>query len=143
MLFSLSLLTIKVDIGEVTISMSGSNTAGENSSLVCSAIIETQSDTPPPYFQWFSGPRNVSLPFFLSPVTASSGNTHTSTLQFSPTDQSYAGNYTCRLGGNAMLAARTEFIVNRTSNCSTFIILSVYIAYDVFSSSNHLRQCYC
>ena len=107
------------------VSLSGSNTAGENSSLVCSATIATQPGTPSPHFQWFSGPRNVSLPFFLFPVTTGSGDTYTSTLRFSPLSQSHAGNYTCRLGGNARLAARTTLIVNRMSSCCSFTTLAI------------------
>ena len=96
----------------MTISPSGSSTAGGNSvSLVCSASIATQSDSPMPHFQWSFGPNNNSLPF-RTPVTTNSGNTYTSTLQFPPLSQSHAGMYTCQLGGNARLAARTTLIVN-------------------------------
>ena len=42
-----------------------------------------------------------------------SGNTYTSTLQFSPLRESHAGMYTCRLGGNARLASSTTITVNR------------------------------
>ena len=94
------------------ISPSGSSIAGGNSMLMCSASIATQSDTPRPHFQWFYGPNNYSLPFRQSPMTTNSGNMYSSTLQFSPLNQSHAGMYTCRLGGNARLAARTTLIVN-------------------------------
>ena len=97
----------------MTITPSGSSIAGENSSLVCSANIVTHEDTPRPHFQWFFGPNNNSLPF-RPPMTTNSMNTYTSTLQFSPLSQSRAGMYTCRLGGNARLAARTTLMVNGT-----------------------------
>ena len=103
-----------VDIGEVGITPSGSSTAGANFTLACSASIVTQSGTPPPHIQWFFGPNNNSLPF-RPPMTINSGsNMYTSTLQFSPLSQSHVGMYTCRLGGNARLAARTTLIVNGT-----------------------------
>ena len=94
------------------ISPSGSSAAGGNLMLVCSASIATQSDTPPPHFQWFYGPNNNSLPFRQSPMATNNGNMYSSSLQFSPLNQSHAGMYTCRLGGNARLAARTILIVN-------------------------------
>ena len=102
-----------MDIEAVTISPSGSNNAyvGEDFSLVCSADIVTQDDSPSPHFQWFFGPNNDSLPF-QTPMTTNSGDTYTSTLQFSPLSQSHAGMYTCQLGGNARLAARITLTVN-------------------------------
>ena len=98
----------------MTISPSGSTTsiAGGSVSLVCSASIVMQSDTPTPHFQWFFGPNNSSLPFQTPLMTTNSGDTYTSTLQFSPLSQSQAGMYTCQLGGNARLAARTILIIN-------------------------------
>ena len=102
-----------VDISAVTISPSGpsTGTAGETFTLECSADIMTQSDSPSPTFEWFFGPTNTSLP---SGVTvsdvANSGNTYTSTLQFSPLRESDPGIYTCRLGGNARLAVNLSLI---------------------------------
>ena len=107
-----------VDISAVTISPSGpsTGTAGETFTLECSADIMTQSDSPPPTFEWFVGPTNTtSLPLgvTVSDVT-NSGNTYTSTLQFSPLRESHPGMYTCRLGGNARLAVNTMIVtVNR------------------------------
>jgi hypothetical protein len=93
---------------------SGSSTAGGNSTLVCSASIVAQMDTPPPHFQWFFGPNNNSLPFRTPRTTIGGTNMYSSTLQFSPLSQSHVGMYTCRLGGNARLAARTTLFVNGT-----------------------------
>jgi hypothetical protein len=98
----------------VSIMPSGSSTAGENSTLECSASIVTQPDTPPPHFQWFFGPNNNSLPFQTPRTTNGVTNRYSSTLQFSPLSQSHVGMYTCRLGGNARLAARTTLFVNGT-----------------------------
>ena len=106
----------------MTISEPSTETAEENSMIDCSADITTQSDSPTPAFEWFFGPINTSLP---SGVTVSdvtnSGNTYTSTLQFSPLQESHAGMYTCRLGGNSRLAASTSIIVNprESSSCVT------------------------
>ena len=89
---------------QVTISYSGSVTAGETYSLMCSAVlyqsIPLHSDVPTPNFQWFFGPNgDAPLPSGLTPTaTVLSNNTYTSTLQFSPLSQSRTGMYTCRLG---------------------------------------------
>ena len=105
-----------VNIGPVTITASGgSNTgiAGTNFSLVCSATVETQNDTPTPNFDWFFGTNNDSLPSGATPMATDMGNTYTSTLQFSPLQESHAGMYTCRLGSNARLAVNAMVTVNR------------------------------
>ena len=118
------------------ISPSGSSAAGENSRLVCSASIATQSDTPPPHFQWFFGPNNNSLPFRWLPMTTNSGNMYSSTLQFSPLNQSHAGMYTCRLGGNARLAAHTTLIVNGMYSAAAHLLSASHL--NVFCSSTYL-----
>ena len=98
----------------VTIISSGSTIAGETYSLNCSAIlfdpIPLPSDVPSPNFQWFYGPNgSASLHSGLTPPTTvmSSSNstscTYTSALQFSPLNQSHAGNYTCRLGAGRLV----------------------------------------
>ena len=115
----------------MTISVSGSSTAGESSSLVCKAGIAIQSNTPRPHFQWFFGPNNNSLPF-RPPMTTNNGEMYRSTLQFSPLSQSHAGMYTCRLGGNARLAARTTLMVNGTQCICVSIIDFVCLCLDYF-----------
>ena len=104
-----------VDISAVIISPSGpiTGTAGETFTLECSADIMTQSDSPSPTYEWFFGLTNTSLPsgVTVSNVTNSS-NIYTSTLQFSPLQESHAGVYTCRLGGNERLAISTVVTVN-------------------------------
>ena len=103
---------------------STTTTAGQRDySLNCSSTLyepsrlTPQSGIPSPNFQWSFG-GSTSLP---SGVTAmptvmsssdSTSETYTSILQFSPLSQSHAGMYTCRLGGNARLAARTTLIAD-------------------------------
>ena len=109
--FSPSIVNIRV------ISISATNgIAGETFTLECSTDITPKplpQKVPFPYFEWFFGPTNASLP---SGVTVSdvtnSGNTYTSTLQFSPLLVSHAGMYTCHLGGNERLSASTTVNVN-------------------------------
>ena len=104
----------------VTISSSGSSIAGESYSLQCSATlvdpVPLPSNIPTPYFEWFFDPNgNASLPSGVTPSATilGSGNTYTSTLQFSPLSQSesHAGMYTCRLGVGT-LANSTVVTVN-------------------------------
>ena len=114
---NLHCLPPSVDIGPVTIGPSAaSNTAiaGTSFSLVCSATVQTQDDSPTPNLDWFFGANNASLPSSVTPMATvmGSGNTYSSTLQFSPLQQSHAGMYTCRLGSNSRLAAITMIIVN-------------------------------
>ena len=114
---NLHCLPPSVDIGPVTITPSAvSNTAivGTSFSLVCSTTVETQADSPTPNFDWFFGPNNVSLPsgVTLMATVMGSGNTYSSTLQFSPLQQSHAGMYTCRLGSNARLAVSAMITIN-------------------------------
>ena len=94
---------------QVTITHSGSATAGETYSLTCSTVLiqplPLPSSVPTPNFQWFCGPHgNASLPPGVTLMaTALSSSTYTSTLQFSPLSQSHAGNYTCRLGAGRLV----------------------------------------
>ena len=110
-----------MNIGEVTISPFGSSTAGENATLMCSATITPNplpSNVPPPTFEWFFGPNNRSGLTWLTAGLLDSGDTYTSILQFSPLNQSYAGKYTCRLGGNPRLAANTVLMVDGIYACT-------------------------
>ena len=96
------------------------STAGMNFTLECSAVITPNPlpfTVPYPSFEWFFGTNNFSLPSGISISSVSrSGNNYKSSLQFSPLNQSHAGMYTCRLGGNPLLAARTMLIVNGKLN---------------------------
>ena len=114
-----------MDIGTVTISPATSTgTVGEPFAVECSVDITPNplpQNVPTPSFEWFfGGLTNTSLP---SGVTVSdvtnSGNTYTSTLQFSPLTQCHEGMYTCRLGGNERLTANTVITVdNGITYCS-------------------------
>ena len=94
---------------QVTISHSGSATAGETYSLTCSAVlfqsIPLPSSVPTPNFQWFFGPNgDASLPSGATPTaTALSIDTYSSTLEFSTLSQSHTGMYTCRLGAGRLV----------------------------------------
>ena len=108
-----------MDIKPVVINPRGSHvtsTAGMNFTLECSAVITPNPlpfNVPYPSFEWFFGTNNSSLPSGISVSSVSrSGNNYKSSLQFSPLSQSHAGMYTCQLGGNALLAARTTLAVN-------------------------------
>ena len=127
-----------MNIGPVTISSFGSSIAGENSSLVCSATIATQIDTPTPTFQWFYGPNNNSLPYGVTASATNNGSTYITTLYFAPLNESHAGMYTCRLGGNTRLAAHTRVIVQGiSSTCDAFLhyhslkLISLYSSFIV------------
>ena len=83
-------------------------TAGQRDySLNCSSILFDPSrlpdNVPSPNFQWsFDGSTSLPSGVTAMPTVLSSSNstseTYTSTLQFSPLSQAYAGMYTCRLG---------------------------------------------
>ena len=96
----------------VAISPSGSSTAGNLYSLICSATLYPNRNPPlpdpnipSPIFKWFFGPNgNAPLPSGLTTMaTVLNSGTYTSTLQFSPLSQSHAGNYTCRLGAGSLV----------------------------------------
>ena len=134
-----------VDIGEVTLHRSGSNTSqkivGEiNFTLSCSAYVMSPlpDNVPTPSFEWFFGPDNSSLPsgVTVSNVTNNS-NTYTSTLQFSPLQESYSGLYTCRFGGNKRLTVNSNVnitmkgaIQNNAGHCTC-----TFTTYYVFSQA--------
>ena len=113
----------------VTISASGSSTAGETYSLMCSVTLldslPLPSNVPTPYFEWFSGPSgNASLPSGVTPMATvldTETATYSSILQFSPLSQSHEGVYTCRLGAgrlenSAMINVNGIIIVDVTWN---------------------------
>ena len=97
----------------MNITQSDSNTAGEIFSLTCSATLNTDSPpsfiVPSPTIEWFFGPNsNASLPSGVTPTeTVLNSRTYTSILQFSPLNQSHAGNYTCRLGAGRLVNNNT------------------------------------
>ena len=76
-------------------------------------MVTVPCDTEPaaqPTFDWLYFRGTNENPSTLTSSMTRSGNTYTSTLRFSPLNQSHAGNYTCRLGGNPRLAA--SYVIN-------------------------------
>ena len=134
-----------VNIGAVTIAPSGGSntvTVGTNFSLVCSAIVETQSDSPTPIFKWFYGTNNGSVPFGALAMATVMGsvNTYISTLQFSPLQESHAGMYTCRLGGNARLASNAIIIVNGMfQTTAAYTKLAISLVSTIPFSADHYQ----
>ena len=96
--------------------------AGEQDvTIECSVDITPNplpKDVPSPSFEWLFGPTNTSLPSGVTVSGVTNGDkTYTSTLQFPPLRNSYAGMYTCRFGGNERLAASIEVAVNGKPSC--------------------------
>ena len=120
----------QVDISPVTISSStesNNRIAGTNFSLVCSASIVIMSDSPSPTFEWFLGESNGSIPAEVSPMASTNGNMFSSTLQFTPLQESHTGLYTCRLGRNARLSAKETITVNGMLNELKLVLNIRYI----------------
>ena len=91
----------------VSISASGSNTAGQTYRLVCSATVTGSTDQPT--FTWLD-PINNTVPSGIVNTTGSM-----STLTFSPLAVSHAGNYTCRVtAGGVTETQTTTVILNNT-----------------------------
>ena len=72
----------------VSITASGTNTAGETYSLVCSVTVTGSTDTPT--ITWFDS-MDSTVPSDMVSTTGSM-----STLAFNPLSTSHAGTYTCR-----------------------------------------------
>ena len=95
----------------MSITSSGSTTAGETFSLTCSATLHYNNPTlpnpniPSPTFEWFFGSNgDAPLPSGLTHTTIDLSNgTYTSTLQFSQLNQSHTGMYTCQLGAGSLV----------------------------------------
>ena len=84
----------------ITITPSGTNTAGEQYQLTCTATVEGSTDTPT--FSWLGPPNGGPLPSGVGDTrmvsdVMSSGSTHTSILQFDPLQSSHGGMYTCQV----------------------------------------------
>ena len=89
----------------VSITASGTNTAGQTYRLVCSATVTGSTDQPT--FTWLD-PMNNSVP---SGMVTTTGNM--STLTFSPLAISHAGTYTCRVTAGGVTETQTyDIIVN-------------------------------
>ena len=118
----------------VTISSSGSNTAGEIYLLICTATlvdpVPLPSDVPSPTFEWFFGLNSSDslssgvtvVPMATVTVSSSSSIsiTYTSTLKFSPLTQSHERMYTCRLGAGSLV---NSVMVTVNGNTDTYYFL--------------------
>ena len=82
-----------------SITASGTNTAGEIYSLVCSVTVTGSTDQPT--ITW-SGPMNNPVPSEMVTTTGSM-----STLTFNPLSASHAGTYTCRATAGSLSGNRT------------------------------------
>ena len=148
-------LLFLVDIGAVSISSSGSSTAGETYSLTCSATISPNplpTNVPSPTFQWFFGPNNSSLPSGVTPSnTTITGNTYTSTLEFSRLSQRHTGMYTCRIGAGKLanyamvtINGRIRYIYSVHIMCFSMQILLQYSVHSLSAwACRHAPACAC
>ena len=93
----------------LSITASGTNTAGETYSLMCSATVNGSSDQPT--ITWLD-PMNSPV---LSEMVTTIGNM--STLTFNPLADSHAGTYTCRVTVGGVTRTQTStLIVNGMRN---------------------------
>ena len=106
-----------MDIGEIEVQPTVTETAGSQFELPCSVDIASEplpENVPSPTFEWFFGnPSSNSLPggINVSNVTKN-GSVYTSVLHFPSLLVSHNGTYTCRLGGSGRLEATTIVTVN-------------------------------
>ena len=90
----------------VQITLSGSNTAGEQYTLTCSASVDGTTDTPS--FQWL-GPDGMMVTTTDSLMITDTPSS--SILQFDPLQSSHEGNYTCQVTVGTAIEMRS-FQVN-------------------------------
>ena len=81
-------------VAPISITPSGTNTAGEQYHLNCTLVSSVNTPT----FLWFGPPNGGTLPRDNSDTRMvsdgmSNGSTHTSILQFDPLQSSHEGNY--------------------------------------------------
>ena len=90
----------------VSITPSGTSTAGEAYSLVCSVTVTGSTDTPT--ITWLD-PMDNQVPSEMVSTTGSM-----STLTFSPLSTSHAGTYTCRATVGEQMQSNTSEVVDVT-----------------------------
>ena len=100
----------------ISITPSGTNTAGEYYQLTCTFI----SSTATPTFSWLGPPNGGPLlngvdDTRLVSDVMSSGSTHTSILQFNPLQSSHEGNYICQVTTAGSNMYTSAFQVNEDS----------------------------
>ena len=104
----------------VSISPSGTNTAGETYRLLCSATVTGSTDTPT--ITWLGDGVEITTDSSrtVSATTSDGSNGYSSTLTFSPLSASHAGTYTCRAtvdGGmqtNSLVSDQDQEVVHVT-----------------------------
>ena len=106
----------------VSISASGSNTAGQTYRLVCSATVT--GSTNQPTFTWLD-PINNTVPSGMVNTTGS-----ISTLTFSPLAVSHAGNYTCRVTAGGVTETQTTTVVLNNTGIYSFLYTKITLAYS-------------
>ena len=103
---------------------SGSPTAGETYSLVCSATVSGTSDTPVPSYQWLVGPSDNRQPL----NNGNSITVNSNMVQFSTLKTSHGGMYTCQVTvGDLVMKAASTVQIRRKYNIVLLIIYSVLI----------------
>ena len=93
----------------VTITPSGSPTAGETYSLQCSATVSGTSDTPVLSYQWLVGPSDNRQPL----NNDSSITVNSNSVQFSSLRTSHGGMYTCRVTVGGLVMEGSSMVVIR------------------------------
>ena len=103
MLFILRNQSTPVNIISLSITTSGTNTAGETYSLECSATVTGSTDQPT--ITWLD-PMNNPVPSEMVTITGSM-----STLTFNPLAASHAGTYTCRVTAEGVTETQTSTVI--------------------------------
>ena len=122
-MINIKLVTL-VDVN-ISVTASGTNTAGERYNLECSAIVT--GSTGQPIITWLD-PMNNTVPSGMVTTTGSM-----STLTFNPLSASHAGTYTCRatLGGAIQNAVE---VVTVASECLLIIFCIIRLSIRVCPS---------
>ena len=130
-------------VDPVTISLSGSATAGEAYSLTCSATlfdpVTLPSGVPSPNFQWsFNGSTSLPSGVAAMPTVMSSRNstseTYSSTLQFSVLYQSHTGNYNCRLGAASLVNSVMVIVIGMLRLWTPYVMLYIDLSFQLLPS---------
>ena len=104
----------------VSITASGTNTAGEIYSLVC--FVTVTGSTEQPSITWLDDDGQIaSAPSItVSPTTSDGGDGYSTTLTFDPLATSHTGTYTCRAAVVGEIQTDTEVITVQ----SEFVIVN-------------------
>ena len=103
----------------LSITASGTNTAGQTYRLVCSATVTGSTDQPT--FTWLNPINNTVL----SGMVTTTGSM--STLTFSPLTVSNAGTYTCRVTAGGVTETQTTTVVISGTLFSSLFMITLYL----------------